>query len=63
MAPFLTFSIKQYGLRVKWDNTVKRVVSHLPLGVVAIEKGAFGSISTADANITLHVESKTLKLI
>ena len=51
--PCLTLSIIRYVSRVKWSNPGKGVASSLHLGVVAIEKGAFGSPSTAVTNFTL----------
>ena len=42
----------RWGLRVKWSKPGKGVASSLHLGVVAIEKGAFGSPSTKVANFT-----------
>ena len=44
MPPCLTFSIIRYRSRVKWSNPWK--------GVVANEKGAFGSPLTTVANFT-----------
>ena len=49
MSICLTLSIIRYGSRVKWVNTSLR------LGVVAIEKGAFGSHSTTVANNYIHL--------
>ena len=51
--PCLTLSIIRYGSRVKWRQSWEWS-SALPLhlGVVAIEKGAFGSPSTMVANFT-----------
>ena len=46
MPPYLTLSIIRYVSRVKWSNPGKGV----HFGVVAIEKGAFGSPSTIVAN-------------
>ena len=52
--PCLTLSIIRYGSRVKWSNPGNGVARPpLHLGVVAIEKGAFGSPSTMVANFTL----------
>ena len=53
MPPCLTLSIIRYGSRVKWSNPGKGVVPSLKLGVVAIEKGVFGSPLTTVANFTL----------
>ncbi len=53
MPPCLTLSIIKYGSRVKWSNPGKGVAPPLHIGVVAIEKGAFGSPSTNVANFTL----------
>ena len=39
-------------VKIKWNNPGKGVASPLYLGVVAIEKGAFGSPSTTVANFT-----------
>ena len=47
MLPCLALSI----IRVKWGNLGKRVATSLHLGVVAIEKEAFGSPSTMVANL------------
>ena len=52
MPPCLTLSIIRYGSRVKWSNPEKGVAPPLHLGVVAIEKGAFGPISAKVANFT-----------
>ena len=52
MPPSLTLSIIRYGSRVKWNNPGKGVEPPLHLGVVAIEKVAFGSPSTTVANFT-----------
>ena len=52
MPPFLTLSIIRYGSRVKSANPRKVVTPSLHFGVVAIEKGAFGSPSTTVANFT-----------
>ena len=43
---------QHYKVRVKCRNPGKGVVSSLHLGVVAIEKGAFGSPSTMVDNFT-----------
>ena len=50
----LTPSIIRYGSRVKWRNSVKGEGPLLHLGVVAIEKGVFGSTSTTVANFTYN---------
>ena len=50
--PCLTLSIIRYVSRVKWRNPENGVALHLHLGVVAIEKGAFGSPLTLVANFT-----------
>ena len=51
--PCLTLSIIRYESRVKWSNPRKGVApSPKHLGVVAIEKGAFGSPSRTVANFT-----------
>ena len=42
----------QHKVRVKWSNPEKGVAPSLHLGVVAIEKRAFGSLSTKVANFT-----------
>ena len=52
MPPCLTLSIIRYGSRVKWSNPKKGVHPPLHLGLVVIEKGAFGSPSTMVANFT-----------
>ena len=49
--PCLTLSSIRYVSRVKWSNPGKGCPS-LHLGVVAMEKGAFGSPSTTVANFT-----------
>ena len=41
-------------IKVKWKNPGKGVVPPLHLGVVGIEKGAFGSPSTTVANFTFN---------
>ena len=50
--PCLPLSILRYVSSIKWSNPGERVASPLHLGVVAIEKGAFGSPSTTVANLT-----------
>ena len=50
MPPCLTLSIIRYVSRVKGVNPGKRLAPSLPLGVVAIEKGALGSPSTTVTN-------------
>ena len=55
MLPCLTLSIIRYGSRVKWGNPGNGVTPSLHLGVVAIEKGAFGSPSTTVSNFTLII--------
>ena len=52
MSPYLTLSIIMYKSRVKWSNPGKGVVPSLYIGVVAMEKAAFGSPSTVVANFT-----------
>ena len=52
MLPCLTLSIIRYRSRVKWSNLWNGVAPSPHLSVVAIEKGAFGSISTKVANFT-----------
>ena len=52
MPPCLTVSIIRYRSRVKWSNPGNGVVPSLNLGVVANEKGAFGSPLTTVANFT-----------
>ena len=52
--PCLTLSIIRYVSSVKWNNPGKGVAPPLHLGVVATEKGAFGSPSTSVANFTCH---------
>ena len=53
--PCLTLSIIRYISRVKWSNPGKGVALPVHLGVVAIEKGAFGSPSTTVANLTFYL--------
>ena len=60
MPPCLTLSIIRYGSRVKWSNPGKELRPPLHLGVVAIEKGAFGSPSTMVANFTYFTSSLPL---
>ena len=48
--PCLTLRDIRYVSRVKWSNPGKGVVPSLHLGVVAIEKGTFLSLSTKVAN-------------
>ena len=50
--PCLTLSIIRYVSKVKWSNPGKGVAAPLHLGVVAIEKGAFGSPSTMVTNFS-----------
>ncbi len=50
--PCLTLSIIRYVSRVMWGNPGKGVALSLHLGVVAIEKGAFGLPLTMVANFT-----------
>ena len=52
MPPCLTLGTIRYGSRVKWRNPGKGVASFLHPGVVAIEKGDFGSPTTMVANFT-----------
>ena len=47
----LTLCIIRYGSRVKCSNPGNGVVTSLHLGVVAIEKGAFGSPSTISCHL------------
>ena len=49
--PCLTLSIMRYVSMVKWSNPGKEVALPLHVGVVAIEKGAFGSPSTTVVNL------------
>ena len=63
MPPCLTLSIIRYGPRVKWSNPGKAVAPSLHLGVVAIEKEAFGSPSTNVANFTLLYPSAELQSV
>ena len=51
-AAILTLSTIRWGSRVKWSNPGMEERPLLYLGVVAIEKGAFGSPSTMVANLT-----------
>ena len=51
--PYLTLSIIRYRPRVKRGNPGKGVAASLHLGVVAIEKGAFGSLLSTVTNFTL----------
>ena len=53
MLSCLTLSIIRYVSRVKESNPGKGVATPLHLGIVAIEKGAFGSSSTTVANLIL----------
>ena len=55
MPPCLTLSIIKYGSRVKWTIQGKEHPSPLYLGVVAIEKEAFGSSSTTVGNFTYFI--------
>ena len=55
MPPCLTLSIIRYGSRVKQSNPGKEQRPPLHLGVVAIEKGAFGLPSTMVANFTFYL--------
>ena len=57
MPPCLTLRIIRYVSRVKWSNPGKELRPPLHLGVVAIEKGAFGSPSTTGANFTLYIRA------
>ena len=52
MPSCLTLSIIRYRSRVKWSNSGKGVTPPLHLGVVAIEKGVFGPLSTTVAGFT-----------
>ena len=52
ISPCLTPSIIRHVSRVKWSNPGKWVAPSLHLGVVAIEKGAFGSPSTSVTNFS-----------
>ena len=60
MPPCLTVSIIRYVSRVMWSNPGIGVAPSLHLGVVAIEKGAFGSPLTTIANFTYLVFNKIL---
>ena len=55
MPPCLTLSIIRYGSRVKQSNPGKEQRPPLHIGVVAIEKGAFGLPSTMVANFTYYL--------
>ena len=50
---FLTLSITKIWIKSGWSNLGKRVKPFLTLGVIAIEKGAFGSSSNEVANFLL----------
>ena len=50
--PSLTLSIIRYRSRVKWSNPKKGVMPFLHLGVVAIEKRAFGLPLTTVGQLT-----------
>ena len=47
---------QHYKVRVKWNNPGNGVALSSPLGVVAIEKGAFWSPSTRVPNFTFIFE-------
>ena len=51
---YLTLGIIRYGSRVKWSNPRNRVALFLYHGVVAIEKEAFGLLSTTVADFYLY---------
>ena len=51
MPPCLKLSIIRWGSRVKWSNPGNGVVPSSTPWVVAIENGAFGSLSTKVANL------------
>ena len=63
MLPCLTLSIIRQWSRVKWSNPRKGEAPSLHLGVVAIEKGAFESLSTIVANFLNHRISSLLPAI
>ncbi len=52
ISPCLTLSIKRYVSRIKWSNPRS---PSLHLGVVAVEKETFGSLSTTLANFTYFI--------
>ena len=51
-ATLLSFLHYMVRIKIKWSNPEKGVCPLLHLGVVAIEKGAFGSPSTKVTNFT-----------
>ena len=51
----LTLSIIRHGSKVKWSNPGKGAAPPEHPGVVAIEKGAFGSLSTKVDNFTFII--------
>ena len=55
MPPCLTLSIIMYGSRVNWSIPGKEYRPPLHLGIVVIEKGAFGSPSTMVVNVTYYI--------
>ena len=55
MPPCLTLTIIRYRSREKCSNPVKGVAPSQHLGVVAIEKGTFGSSLTVIANFTYFI--------
>ena len=55
MPPCLILCIIRYWSRVKWINPRNVVAPPRHFGVVAIEKGAFGSPSTKVVNFTLTI--------
>ena len=58
ISPCLTLSIIRYISRVKWSNPENGIAptsTHPRLGVVAIEKGAFGSPLTKITNFSLLI--------
>ena len=58
----LTLSTIRWGSRVKWSYPENEVAPSPTIGVVVIEKGAFGSASTKVANYTFTYWNQT-KLI
>ena len=57
-------AVLHYKVRIKGkvEQSRKRSAPSLPLGVVAIEKGAFGSPSTTVANFTYFFLSLFMKI-
>ena len=53
---------QHYKVRLKWTNPGKGEAFLLHLGVIALEKGAFGKSSTTVTNFTYYMQMKKINL-